>query len=151
MVPLIVLIVTFVIFRAMKRSSLDAARYAFAAMFVLTASAHFVPSQRVDLIRMVPPVFPRPDLIVMITGVLELLGAIGLLLPRTSRLAAGALALLLVALFPANVYAAMNELLIMGKPATALLPRTLMQLLFIGGLTMIAWRPRRAQVAPAAA
>ncbi|HYC58679.1 MAG TPA: hypothetical protein VEK79_03860 [Thermoanaerobaculia bacterium] len=151
MVPLIVLIVTFIIFFAVKRNWVDAARYAFAAMFVLTASAHFVPSQRIDLVRMVPPMFPRPDLIVMITGVLELLGAIGLLVPRTSRLAAGALAVMLVALFPANIHAAMNELMIMGKPATALLPRTLMQIVFIGGLTMIAWRPRWARPAPVAA
>ena len=147
MVPLLVLVVTFILFRILKRNTIDAARYAFAAMFALTASSHFVPSQRVDLIAMVPPMFPRPALIVAITGVLELLGAIGLLVPRTSRLAAAALALLLVAMFPANIYAAMHELTIMGRPATALLPRTLMQLLFIGGLAMIAWRPRRLQPA----
>lgn len=43
---------------------------------------------------MVPPAFPRPDLLVTLTGVLEILGAIGLFVPRTARLACICLALL---------------------------------------------------------
>jgi uncharacterized membrane protein YphA (DoxX/SURF4 family) len=53
-------------------------------------------------------VFPRSDLIITATGILEILGAIGLMVPRTWRAAALCLVLLLVALFPANVYAALN-------------------------------------------
>lgn len=142
MIPLIVLVVSFGVFFAITRNWFNAARYAFAVMFLLTAAAHFVPVQRVDLVRMVPPSFPNPGLIVTITGVLEILGAVGLVVPRTARLAAGLLAVLLVAMFPANVYAAVNELTLMGKPATALVPRTIIQLIFLGGLTMIAAKPR---------
>jgi uncharacterized membrane protein len=80
-------------------------RFALAGMFLLTASAHWG-KRRPDLVRMVPPGFPRPDLLVTLTGVLELLGAVGLLLPRLAPLAAGGLSLLLLALFPANVHAA---------------------------------------------
>src|SRR5262245_26443772 len=76
-----------------------------AAMFLLTASAHFL-SGREDLIRMVPPWLPAPALLVTATGVLEILGAVGLLVPQTARLAAAGLALLMVAMFPANVHAA---------------------------------------------
>jgi uncharacterized membrane protein len=53
----------------------------------------------------VPPRLPAPGLLVTVTGVLELLGAVGLLLPATRMTAAGFLLLLMLAMFPANVYA----------------------------------------------
>ncbi|HEY6066298.1 MAG TPA: hypothetical protein VIY96_09095 [Thermoanaerobaculia bacterium] len=65
------------------------------------------------------------------TGVLEILGAIGLLVPATRRLAAGGLALMLVALFPANVSAARRRLTLRGKPVTPLPLRLAIQLLFL--------------------
>ena len=77
-----------------------------AAMFMLTAVAHFVPPLRGDLIAIVPPALPSPGLLVSITGVLELLGAVGLLLLSTRFFAAVCLLLLMLAMFPANVYAA---------------------------------------------
>jgi uncharacterized membrane protein len=87
---------------------------------------------------MVPPSFPRPGLLVAVTGLLELLGAAGLLLPRLAPLAAGGLSLLLVALFPANVHAARTNLMIAGRRATALGPRTLMQLVFLTATLAVA-------------
>jgi uncharacterized membrane protein len=101
-----------------------AVRGGLAAMFVLTGVMHFV-GMRDQLIAMVPPALPAPGLLVTITGVLELAGAAGLLLPRTAPWAAGGLSLLLVAMFPANVHAAL------AGTGTPLLPRTLMQLLFL--------------------
>jgi uncharacterized membrane protein len=77
-----------------------------AAMFVLTGVAHFVPPLRRDLIAIVPPRLPAPGLLVSITGVLEFLGAVGLLVPATRVAAAVCLLLLMAAMFPANVYAA---------------------------------------------
>src|SRR5947209_4752998 len=77
-----------------------------AAMFLLTGIAHFAQPLRSGLIAIVPPKLPAPGLLVTITGVLELLGAIGLLVPQTRIAAAFCLALLMVAMFPANVYAA---------------------------------------------
>jgi uncharacterized membrane protein len=77
-----------------------------AAMFVLTGVAHFVPPLRRDLIAIVPPRLPAPSLLVSITGVLELLGAVGVLVPATRVAAALCLLLLMVAMFPANIYAA---------------------------------------------
>ena len=77
-----------------------------AAMFVLTGVAHFVQPLRNDMIAIVPPRLPAPALLVTITGVLELLGAVGLLIPATRVAAAVCLFLLMVAMFPANVYAA---------------------------------------------
>jgi uncharacterized membrane protein len=77
-----------------------------AAMFVLTGVAHFVPPLRRDLIAIVPPQLPAPSLLVSITGVLEFLGAVGLLVPATRFAATVCLLLLMVAMFPANIYAA---------------------------------------------
>jgi uncharacterized membrane protein len=76
-----------------------------AAMFVVTGIAHFAPPMRRDLIAIVPPGLPAPGLLVTVTGLLELLGAAGLLLPATRAAAAVCLVLLMLAMFPANVYA----------------------------------------------
>ncbi|MGV0744482.1 DoxX family protein [Mycolicibacterium sp. XJ870] len=77
-----------------------------AAMFVMTGVAHFVNPLRRDMIAIVPPRLPAPALLVTITGVLELLGAAGLLYPPTRVVAAVCLFVLMLAMFPANVYAA---------------------------------------------
>jgi uncharacterized membrane protein len=76
-----------------------------AAMFVVTGVAHFAPPMRRDLIAIVPPRLPEPGLLVTVTGVLELLGAAGLLLPVTRVAAAVCLLALMLAMFPANIYA----------------------------------------------
>jgi uncharacterized membrane protein len=76
-----------------------------AAMFVVTGAAHFVNPLRRDMIAIVPPRLPAPGLLVTITGVLELLGAVGLLYPPTRVAAAVCLLLLMLMMFPANVYA----------------------------------------------
>jgi uncharacterized membrane protein len=105
--------------------------YSLAVMFVFTGIAHFNKMKH-DLAGMVPAIFPRPMLLVYFTGVLELMGATGLLLPRFRSLAGVCLILLLIALFPANVKAAMTGATLAGKPATPLWLRAPMQLLFIG-------------------
>ncbi|MFM9328291.1 hypothetical protein [Paenibacillus mesotrionivorans] len=142
MIPLYVLVVSFVMFRASGvagfayfsewQSSLQAA---VAVMLLVAASAHWG-SKRRDLIRMVPPAFPRPDLIVTITGLLEIAGAAGLLFPVTSRIASICLALLLVAMFPANIKAANESLTLGGRPVPKLPVRTLLQLIFIAAVLL---------------
>jgi uncharacterized membrane protein len=81
---------------------------------------------------MVPAMFPQPAALVYFTGTLEFMGAAGLLLPRFRSLAGICLIVLLIALFPANVNAALKGATLAGKPATPLWLRTPMQLLFIG-------------------
>jgi uncharacterized membrane protein len=76
-----------------------------ALMFTMTAVAHFVPGMRRDMIAIVPPRLPKPALLVTITGVLELLGAVGVLYPPTRVAAAVCLFALMLVMFPANVYA----------------------------------------------
>lgn len=105
------------------------------AMFVLTGTVHFV-WMREEIIGMVPSGMPNPGLIVSITGVLELLGAVGMLWRRTAPWAAGGLSLLLIAMFPANVHYALSGLA--TAPEDALVPRTLMQIAFLSATLAIA-------------
>jgi uncharacterized membrane protein len=154
MTPLVVLVVVTVALRAAGaagvprlRSWPTALRGGLAAMFVVTGASHFV-GLREDLINMVPPALPEPGLLVSITGVLELAGAAGLLWRRTAPWAAGGLAALLVAMFPANVYAALEGLTLNGAPAMPLVPRTLLQVVFLAAtLTVLASLVRRRHTA----
>jgi uncharacterized membrane protein len=106
------------------------ARVALATMFLFTATSHFAPMKK-DLIAMVPPALPRPDVLVFLTGLAELAGAVGLLIPSTARAAASGLIVLLTAMLPANISAARRGVLLRGRPATSLWLRVPMQLLFI--------------------
>ncbi|WP_067461976.1 DoxX family protein [Nocardia amamiensis] len=105
-----------------------------AAMFVLTASAHFLQPRRDALIEMVPPRLPNPPALVTFTGVLEAAGAVGLLIPATADLAAACLIALLVVMFPANVRAARADLGIKTMPLPL---RTLVQAVFIGACAIV--------------
>ncbi|MFF3866860.1 DoxX family protein [Micromonospora sp. NPDC001898] len=108
-----------------------ALRVGLALMFVVTSVAHFAPPLRRDMIAMVPPTLPRPDLLVTATGVLELVGAVGLLAPTSARWAAAGLALLMMVMFPANVSAARRGVPFGGQPATPLGRRTAEQALYV--------------------
>ena len=107
-----------------------------AAMFVVTGVAHFVNPLRRDMIAIVPPRLPSPGLLVTITGVLELAGAAGLLYPPTRVAAAVCLFLLMLAMFPANVYAAR-----MPNPpksmTTRLGARTAEEILYLGAALVV--------------
>lgn len=120
MVPFYVLVGAFLLFKILGLIGLTyfegwhtSLQGAVAVMLLLTASAHWG-TKRPDLIRMVPPIFPKPDWIVTATGLLEIAGAIGILFPATSQATSIGLAVLLVAMFPANVRAAREHLTIGG-------------------------------------
>lgn len=68
---------------------------------------------------MVPASVPRPDLLVTATGVLEILGAIGVAVPRVVPYAALRLAVMLVAVFAANIRAARQRLTTVDRPVEA--------------------------------
>ncbi|MGK5529036.1 DoxX family protein [Streptomyces sp. URMC 129] len=140
MAPLVVLVAGFLAARLaglLGFEALDAwqpsLRVGLGLMFLFTATAHYYPPKlRAELIGMVPPRLPRPDLLVTITGVLEAAGAIGLLIPATARAAAFCLILLLLVMFPANVSAARRKVA-QGDPIG---PRSLLQALFVIALTL---------------
>lgn len=112
-----------------------------AAMFIVTGIAHFVPARRAGLVAIVPPQLRHPSGLVTATGLLELLGAAALLIPvewgSLRALAAWGLAVLLVAMFPANIYAS-RERRHEHAPVTSLPQRTAMQCVFIMATLLVA-------------
>jgi uncharacterized membrane protein len=70
--------------------------------FIVASTFHFTASEVQT--KIIPPFLPWRRAAVYITGVLELLGGYGLLLPRFKRQASWGLAALLVAIVPANIY-----------------------------------------------
>jgi uncharacterized membrane protein len=61
-------------------------------------------------LRIIPPFLPWPKLLLWVSGAAEIAGGVGLLVARFRRAAAYGLALLLVAVFPANIYMAVAHL-----------------------------------------
>src|SRR5262245_41319089 len=118
MAPLIVQIASTLIARWFV-SWTDAGRIGIAVMFLFTAASHFS-SMKHDFAAMIPPPFTGSLALIYPTGLLEMAGAFGLLVPRLRKLAALGLIALLVALFPANVYAAVAGVPLRGDRATPL-------------------------------
>ncbi len=144
MLPFIVLSGSFLVFLLLGAVGISALadpvmalRVALALMFLLTASAHWG-KRRLDLVRMVPPAFPRRELLVTVTGVLEIAGAVGLLISPLAPYAATGLGLLMLAMFPANVHAVRARLTLDGKPVTPLGRRTLLQVVFLAAAVTVA-------------
>lgn len=142
MLVLFVLVISFAIFRSLGAVGIPAfatwmasTRYALAVMFLFTSTAHFT-KMRHDLARMMPKAFSHPMAMVYFTGVCEIFGAIGILIPRTRPLAGLCFLIFLLAVLPANIKAAREGLSIGAHPATALWLRIPMQILF---LVLISW------------
>ncbi len=77
-----------------------------AVFYVFAGSLHFIRPE--SYLRIMPPYIPSHSAMVRISGFFEILGGLGLLIPKTRRAAAWGLIALLVAVFPANLYMATN-------------------------------------------
>jgi uncharacterized membrane protein len=110
------------------------------ALFIVAGALHFVRPRMYEA--MIPPYLPDAHALVLISGVCEMLGGAGVLLPAT-RIAAGrGLIALLVSVFPANVYMATDaERFRSVAPAGVLWARLLLQFVLV-------WWVYRACVAP---
>lgn len=75
-------------------------------LFIFVGILHFAKTP--VFLRIMPPQLPFPLELVYISGLVEILGGLGLLYKRTRALSAMLLIALLVAVFPANVHMAMN-------------------------------------------
>ena len=92
-------------------------RLLLATLFLFAGSLHLV--NPTLFLPIMPPGIPFPIACIVISGIAELLGGLGLLVPlRGIQLAAGwGLMLLLVAVFPANIYMAAAHIRVHGIPA----------------------------------
>jgi uncharacterized membrane protein len=136
-VVLAILVLSALIFRGLGFAGVPAfatwqasARDALSLMLVFTGVSHFT-SMKEDFVRMMPPSIPWLGALVYFTGVCEIAGAVGLLLPEFRRAAAYALIAFFLAALPANINAARAGVTLRCKPATSLWLRIPMQILFI--------------------
>ena len=126
-------------------------RLALAAALVFAGIDHWLTPER--YLPMMPDYLPWHLPLVLFTGTCEIAGALGLLLPRTRRLAAALLALYFVCVFPANLHNALNGLTVDGLPQEQwyywlrlpFQPLIILWTLYAGGLL-----PRRATAVAAA-
>jgi uncharacterized membrane protein len=105
-------------------------RFAASALFLTSGALHF--AKPAMFAQIVPPALPNPGLLVALSGAAELAGAAGLWLRPTRRIAAFGLIGLLVAVFPANVYMALeHDRFAAVAPASVLFARLPLQPLLI--------------------
>ncbi len=111
--------------------------------FLLGGVAHF--SLTATEMRIMPPAIPWPRAAVLISGVFELLGAIGILIPITRRAAGIGLFLLTIAVTPANVYMLQHAELF-NVPRWALVVRLPFQVLLLALILWSTSKPKRGSV-----
>ncbi|WP_447528691.1 DoxX family protein [Vreelandella sp. TE19] len=109
--------------------------------FFLGGVAHFVLTD--IFVLAMPDYLGYHRELVLISGVFELLGSIGILVSRTRRLAGWGLIALMVAVFPANVHMALHPEQFPAIPLWLLYLRLPLQALFIG---FVWWSIRRKSV-----
>lgn len=87
--------------------------YVMAAFYIFAGVNHFRAPEFYTAI--MPPYLPWHLELVYLSGVAEILCGVGLLIPRTRVLAAWATIALLVAVFPANIHVALNNVVMPGR------------------------------------
>jgi uncharacterized membrane protein len=117
-------------------------RLLLALLFIAAGALHFL--NTAFYVNIVPPYLPHPRELVLLSGIAEILGGCGVLVPRARRAAGWGLVLLLLAVFPANLHMAQEALRNGG-----LSPWTLLLLVRLPlQLALIAWVERATRPDP---
>jgi len=96
------------------------------SLYVVAGVGHFVITRA--YVRIMPDYLPVHRELVLISGVAEIAGGLGVLIPATRRAAAWGIVVLLVAVMPANLWMAQHPELTPGVPVWALWLRVPLQL-----------------------
>lgn len=113
MKPLVVLLLSFTIslfiLKIIKKEYDFAlsARIAMSIMLVFTAVGHFAFTKGMSM--MIPKFIPFKESFVYLTGMFEILLAIGLLITKFKTISGYALIIFLLLMLPANIYASVNN------------------------------------------
>ncbi len=83
------------------------ARVGVTLFFIFASIGHFIRTE--PMAEMLPPAVPYRIELIYLTGVLELLGAIAVCIPRLTRIVGFLLIVMLLGLLPANIYSAFNR------------------------------------------
>jgi uncharacterized membrane protein len=102
-------------------------RVVMGGMYVVAGVGHFVATRMYE--RIMPGYIPFPwhHALVLLSGVAEILGGIGVIVPGRRRAAAWGIVCLLVAVWPANLWMAMHPWLFPGVPVWAMWVRLPLQ------------------------
>jgi uncharacterized membrane protein len=83
------------------------ARVGLSLFFIFTSIGHFIRTE--PMAAMIPPAVPYRIALIYLTGIFELLAAIGVWVPGLTRLTGLFIILMLIGLLPANIYSAINR------------------------------------------
>jgi uncharacterized membrane protein len=102
--------------------------FGLAAFFINVGVDHFVNPE--FYLSIMPPAFPLHLEAVYISGFFEVLGGVGVLIPRLRKIAGWGLVALLVAVYPANIYMAITPEAFPEASVALLYVRLVFQFLF---------------------
>jgi uncharacterized membrane protein len=108
-------------------------RILLATFFIVAGIMHFRATS--FFLKIMPPYIPFHLEMVYLSGVFEILGGVGVLIPQVRQWAGYGLIALLIAVFPANLYMATNNVQIDG----IFIPEVLLWLRLPLQLVLIAW------------
>ncbi len=111
------------------------ARQLLALFFVCTGAMHFI--KPATFVAVTPKFLPKRKEMVYLSGLLEILGGLGLLVPFTRRFAAKGLIALLYGVLPANINMAVNKIDFGFIPSWLLWARLPLQFLLIMGVNVL--------------
>ncbi len=141
MKPLLILLITFSLTLLIQKITHNSINYIFAgklalsALLIFTTIGHFLFTDGMS--KMIPDFIPYKRNIIILTGILELLFAAGILYPKTQSLFGWGLILFLIIIIPANIKASVENLNYQtgsydGNGVSYLWFRIPLQLFFIG-------------------
>lgn len=103
--------------------------YLMASLYILAGLNHFRKPKM--YVRIIPPYFPAPKVLNIVSGLAELLFGILLCIPAYSSYAAYGIIFLLIAFLPGHIYMLQNKKASFGLPKPVLIMRIPMQFLAI--------------------
>jgi uncharacterized membrane protein len=108
--------------------------------FVIAGTLHFLSPEA--YMHIMPPYLSHPLLLVYVSGICEIAGGVGVLVPRLRRIAGYGLIALLITVFPANLHMALNHISLLGTnlPDWVLWSRLPLQALLIAWVWFCALR-----------
>jgi uncharacterized membrane protein len=114
MKPLVVLILVFFLSLLLTwaisgdADEMLSGKIAMSAMLLFTSIGHFKFKKGMAL--MLPAFIPAKEFVIFITGILEIVAAVGLLIPALQRITAICLIIFFLCILPANIYASMKNI-----------------------------------------
>jgi uncharacterized membrane protein len=104
-------------------------RVVMGVLYVVAGTAHFVLMRTYEGI--MPDYLPAHRALVLVSGVAEIVGGLGVLVPQTRRAAAWGIVVLLICVMPANVWMVQHPERYPGFPLWAMWVRLPLQLVLI--------------------